>query len=499
LSAKKKRILFWLEDHYHHFGIAKSLQDLYDCDLFGIISSSPGAKKFYLEQNLLGLTKSWFLRDAVDVNRKNFDLSFLESFEKNYGISIWKLVSGERFFNTFSKYHHFTHDEILSIIEQEVKFFESVLSEAKPDYVIMRIPEFHDIDLLYRMCLKLKIKPLILDYTRFGYRCLINSKPDSVIDFKKSPVPKNLKNFVELREHVDKYSVQHNLVISTRRGSKKSFLKAGLKFLSSNDNVEFRNYYQNIEKTKFKVFLKESKLLKHSSQRKSYIDQNFLKSINLNNPFVFFPLHFEPEQTLLIKTPYFTNQIEVITNIAKSLPVGFTLLVKEHPAMKLSGWRKVSDYKKISDIPNVELIHPSVSNDKIIPKSSLVITISGTSGLEAAFYEKSSIVFTDVNYSKLSSVYRLENWNDLEHAISLSLTSKVDISELNQFVEHVESISFPFDIWALEQLSDELFSYGGFLTGSNLSVDLMRKFLQDNKLSFELLAKEHIKKIENDF
>ena len=88
MSAKKKRILFWLEDHYHHFGIAKSLQDLYDCDLFGIISSSPGAKNFYLEQNLLGLTKSWFLRDAVDVNRKNFDLSFLESFEKNYGDGI---------------------------------------------------------------------------------------------------------------------------------------------------------------------------------------------------------------------------------------------------------------------------------------------------------------------------------------------------------------------------------------------------------------------------
>ena len=492
----KKRILFWLEDHYPHFGIAKSLQDLYDCEIFSIISSSPTAKKFYLDQKLIKFKKSWFLRDSINLNKKDYDVSFLQNFEKKYDISIWKLVSGERFFNIFSRYHDFKYDEILSIVEQEIKLFEKILTEVNPDYLVIRIPEFHDIELLYLMCTTLKIKPLILDYTRFGYRCSINLKPDSIIDFKSYPT-KNLKNFEQLRDYVKQYAIQHNFSISNRRSSTKSFFKAGLKFLFSNDNVEFRNHYQNIGKTKFNVLLKELNLLIVRSKRKSYIDKNFLKSVKNKTPFVFFPLHFEPEQTLLIKNPYFTNQIEVITNIAKSLPIEFMLLVKEHPAMKLSGWRKISDYEKIANIPNVVLIHPSVSNENIIPKSSLVITISGTSGLEAAFHEKPSIVFTDVNYSKLSSVYRLQNLADLPHAISSSLNTKVDISELNQFTNYVESISFQFDIWVLEKISDDLFSFGGFLSGSTLSVEAMTKFLEENKSSFELLAREHIKKFEN--
>jgi hypothetical protein len=497
LNGEKKRVLFWLEDHYYHFGIAKSLQDLYDCEIFSIISSSPNAKKFYQEQKLVKSKKSWFLRDSINLNNKDYDISFLQNFEKKYDIPIWKLVSGERFFNIFSRYHQFTRNEILSIIEQEIKFFEKILTEVNPDFLIIRVPEFHDIDLLYRMCVKLKIKPLILDSTRFGYRWLINSKPDPVIDFKTSPIPEKLKNFEQLRDHVTKYATQHNFVISNRRNSKKGFFKAGLNFLLSHDNMDFRNYYQNIKKTKFNVFLKESHLLKLRSKRKSYIDKNFLKSINNETPFVFFPLHFEPEQTLLIKSPYFTNQIEVITNIAKSLPVGFTLVVKEHPAMQLSGWRKISDYEKISNLPNVVLLHPSVSNEDIIPKSSLVITISGTSGLEAAFHNKPSIIFTDVNFSNLSSVYRLQNWHDLPCIIDTALNTTVDLSELNQFVNYVESISFSFDVWELDLESDDLFSFGGFIAGPNISVEKMTQFLENNKLSFELLANEHIKKIEN--
>lgn len=52
-TQQKKRILFWLEDHYYHFGIAKFLQDLYDCEISAIISATPSAKKFYLEQDLI--------------------------------------------------------------------------------------------------------------------------------------------------------------------------------------------------------------------------------------------------------------------------------------------------------------------------------------------------------------------------------------------------------------------------------------------------------------
>ena len=53
---------------------------------------------------------------------------------------------------------------------------------------------------------------------------------------------------------------------------------------------------------------------------------------------------------------FYTNQIEIIRHIAKSLPIGYKLCVKEHPAMNTRGWRSVSDYKEIMD-NNLAPIH----------------------------------------------------------------------------------------------------------------------------------------------
>jgi len=75
---------------------------------------------------------------------------------------------------------------------------------------------------------------------------------------------------------------------------------------------------------------------------------------------------------LLILAPNYTNQVQVITNITKSLPEGYELYVKEHPVNVFREWRPVNDYKKIMELPNVKLIHPSVKSIDLIKKSSLV-------------------------------------------------------------------------------------------------------------------------------
>ena len=54
------------------------------------------------------------------------------------------------------------NDEILSFFEQEFRFFEEILDEIKPHFVIMRIPDFHHIHLFHELCRKKGIK--ILEY-----------------------------------------------------------------------------------------------------------------------------------------------------------------------------------------------------------------------------------------------------------------------------------------------------------------------------------------------
>ena len=79
--------------------------------------------------------------------------------------------------------------------------------------------------------------------------------------------------------------------------------------------------------------------------------KNFLDSLNseidFNQPFVYFPLGVSMERTLLIDSPYFTNQLEVIRHIAKSIPVNFQVFVKETQTQASRDWRPISFYKEI--------------------------------------------------------------------------------------------------------------------------------------------------------
>ncbi|RZD47842.1 MAG: hypothetical protein CXT78_02005, partial [Thaumarchaeota archaeon] len=119
------------------------------------------------------------------------------------------------------------------------------------------------------------------------------------------------------------------------------------------------------------------------------------------------------------------------------------MYVKEHPYMREVNWREISYYKQIMNLPNVKLIHPSVSHNNLIENSALVISVSGTGGLEAAFFNKPSITFTDESgYSVLPSVYTIKSYSELPIAIKKSLKTQVNISDINKYVDYFEKYSF---------------------------------------------------------
>ena len=107
------------------------------------------------------------------------------------------------------------------------------------------------------------------------------------------------------------------------------------------------------------------------------------------------------ERNLLIDSAMYTNQIEIIRIIAKSLPINYRLYVKESPAQASREWRSKKEYKEIQNIPNVTLIQPTVLGRELIENSSLVISIAGTSSLEATFHQKPSIIFGNVIYNSI--------------------------------------------------------------------------------------------------
>jgi len=495
----KDKIIFWLDANLLYFGIAKTLQEKYDCDLFAVIDITDRPKKFFETQQLVRFQKIWYYHDNILKTKSNPDTEYLSSFEKKYGINIWLLAYNERLFYNYNRYYRFTTDEILCILEQECRLFESVIDEVKPDFLIMRTTDLHHNHLFYEICKAKGIRILMLGPTRFGYRCMISQEIDKIDNTKTLDEQSNIeRSFEQLQNYLNGFNSYKQVSEYTKKfqSSRPDLLKALFQHFVVSKNTNEKTHYTYYGRTKIRVLIKELIYLIKKKYREFFINNNFTREIRPTKPFIYFPLHIEQERVLLIGAPFYTNQFEVIIHIVKSLPVGYELYVKEHPDMVTRGWRSVSEYKKIMNLPNVLLIHPSVKPDEIMKSCSLVISIGGTSGLEAAFYGKQSIIFVDMGYSMISSVYKLKTIEELPYAIRSSLQKKVDYSELNRYVNLINQNSFEIDWWNLVlELQNRLY-YGGYLADVDISVTELKSFLDDHKSEFDQLALEHIKKIK---
>jgi len=488
------KILFFLDKEWLHFGIAKFLQEQYDCELFTVLDLDKPSSKFINQQKLVHFTKIWDYRDFVLKSNEIPDIEYLKKFEEKHGINLWEIAYSERFFIHYNPYYKFTSDEILLILEKECKLFENILSEVNPDYMIIKITDSHQSHLLHQLCRIKGIKILMLGWTRFGYRCAIYDEYDkfsnsTFIESKKKRTVTELQNYLKSFHSSKAYSpwisIKHSVFFKTQK-----YIQS-LVLINSKDIKNFYPFYgRNIFKIMSQfIFFKKR-------YRKSFIDKHFLKKIEKDEPFIYYPLHAEPERALLLVAPYFIDQLELITNIAKSIPIGYKLYVKEHKVMGLFGWRNLAFYKKILDLPNVKLIHPATDVEEILDNCSLVVGVGGATGSEAAFHGKPSIVFSDVSYSSLPSVTKIEDIEELPKIIRKNLDQKVDYSALNDYVNLVEENTFELDLVRLTLEFEDFFSKEFTTVSSNISEQKMKLFLEKHSKEFELLSLEHIKKIK---
>lgn len=492
----KDKIIFWLDSDFTHFSIAKAIQDRYDAEFFALVDVTDNPKKFFQKQQIAKFEKIWFYHDNIDPKKKP-DLDYLRVFEEKYQISLWTLAYNERLFYQFNDYYKFTEDEILSILEQECKLFEKILDETKPDFLIMLDTNMHHNHLFYEISKKRGVKPMLLVATRLARRWTISSVADNV-DFLPDKIMGNgNKSLEELQDYLRVYDTFTLMSKTEKRfsGSKMGLIGAALSFLFKNTNSNIRTHYSYYGRTKLKVLSKTIQNILKTKYRGSFINHNFVKNIDEYDKFVFFPLHQEPERSLLITAPFYTNELEVITNIVKSLPIGYKLLIKEHPAMMNREWRPISYYKKIMDLPNVILIHPNVKPEEIYKKCSLVIAISGTASFEAAFYQKPSIILADTSFSMISSIHRMRSMEELPTVIRTSLKKSVKLSELNEYVDTLLQNTFEFDYHNYTLDFAEQFYFGSFLVDVDIDEKQVEIFLENHKSVLEKLADEHIKKI----
>jgi len=493
----KEKIIFWLGNDFTHYCMAHSLQNNQNFELYGISEVPAKPRQFLEKQKMVNFKKIWFFHDHIKKKLDEPDLEYLVEFEKKYQIDLWKIIQNERIF-LFNDYYKFTKNEILNLVIQECKFFETILEEVKPDYFFSKISSLQHQEIFYQMCQKRGVKNQILNYSMLATTSIISKDPTK-LDFTNVDIKTDqTRSFGELREYIKKYDLAKQLKnkILPQGTQNKDLFRAAFSYFSDSSSENSKTHYTYFGRSKYKVFLHTFKELLKTKIRKKFIDKMLKKELDNKLPYVYFPLQMEMERALLLGAPYYINQLEIIKWIAKSLPINYNLVVKEHPIQVARGWRSSKEYKSILNIPNVIFVHPDMETKNIFKNCSLVMTIAGNPGFEALFFGKPVITFKEMRYSFLPSVKTLEKIENIPKLIQEMVDLKIDSEPLDRYLQMLEKNISKFDYAEfVERLGKEFF-YNHNLIDVEIHEDQMREFLEKNSEMIDILANDHLKKME---
>lgn len=132
--------------------------------------------------------------------------------------------------------------------------------------------------------------------------------------------------------------------------------------------------------------------------------------------YVLFLLHLDPEYSSSTLARRFNHTHAIVQQLALSLPVGYTLALKEHVIGV--GNRAVSFYKELGHLPNVALVDYRAKASTLARDAAAVATVWGTICLEASLLGVPVLCFTDNSeFAVLKNVRTVRSPTDIPAAV----------------------------------------------------------------------------------
>ncbi len=236
--------------------------------------------------------------------------------------------------------------------------------------------------------------------------CLREQKDDDLYNLAE----KTLRNFENKQIKTPAYISTHNIGLATQRLPEQ--LRVAFRVFKATYFGELNKYLEYDFKFILKQYVRKRKNMLRLP-RKWFLKEPPSES------YVFFGFHMQPESTIDVYAPFYSNQFDVVEKIARAIPPTHKLLVKLH----------ISDADNYSRtqlmfllrLPGVKLVAPSVSSREFIERSSAVITIVGTMGLEGALLGKPVLIFGKMDYDQFPSVTRIGDITNLPNLIRQKL------------------------------------------------------------------------------
>lgn len=417
-----------------------------------------------------------FNHDDVMENPKNYlskDISLAEICIALDVDSVWPLVNslrnhvrnyGQKYYYGFKQ--NCCDEEIVTYVKALFLFCNDILNTVKPDIIIS--PNFVSLPhIMLNLLANRKGIPMqgVTDCKVRGYYIFTYSYLDDDCEFidryraleseiyESDNIQKASAYLIENREKLSlpSYMAKNTGLISNKQ-TVISFLKmvksAVRRLIKGNMNT-IETLGATIDNKTVKILIRDF-IQREVNIRKS-INRKYYKLENLEHV-VYFPLQFQPEASIDVAAPVFSNQLDAIRQVAMALPDDFTLVVKDHPAAL--GFRSHKLLDKIFHIPNVKLVRWDTPSEKILKKCQLVVSPNSTTLMEAAIYRVPAIQLGGLGTTSiLPNTYQYTDMGQISKKIKSLLDefSTLDNEEYDKSL--VNFIASAFDIgWDLNYI-----------------------------------------------
>ncbi|MFL0799728.1 MAG: hypothetical protein K6L80_04715 [Agarilytica sp.] len=361
----------------------------------------------------------------------------------------------------------FSDTELLCILQKALEEIEKLFDTVQPDIMVSFICVTMQDYLAYIFAKARGVRVFNLRPTRVGDRVSFSSilndpSPEFTDNYHDILASGESTYLPEAQAHIKRVREKHGRYEGVIKPSDRPAMKANISrfrkvggiisaaknYLNYRKSTAFNdNHVPDPLRTLLFTALKNPYRARKAQQAlaATYIRKDELSKTK----YVFFPLHTEPEVSLLVYGRPYVNQIEVIRMLAMSLPIDMVVVVKEHPWMV--GKRSLNAYKKMLNIPRVRLADPGMDARDLIISADLISVITGSVALEAAMIGRPVITFGDCPYNLLpnSMVRRCDDPRNLQSIVKESLSSsKTDENALEAYVASVFETSASVNLYS---------------------------------------------------
>lgn len=148
---------------------------------------------------------------------------------------------------------------------------------------------------------------------------------------------------------------------------------------------------------------------------------------DMDVPFVYFPLHLQPEKTTSSWGGKYNDQALALEHLSQVLPADWKIYVKENPKQKKYFMRGRWFYKRLKAIDKVVVVDSKTDTYALLKKCKFVATITGTVGWESISGGKPALIFGwGVWYKKFPGIFQFGP----DFNVEALLNYKIDHNEL---------------------------------------------------------------------